>query len=207
MHIENDVAVIGQHALAVHRVAAELDQLARHVAAGHGDHFDRQREGTQHRHQLAGVGDADEGLGHGGNDLLAGQGRATALDQVQVLVAFVGAVDVELQVADGVQLIHRNTMTLQACSGRFGTGHGAVEGGLVLGQGVDEAVGGRTGADADDALVVELGQNEIDSGLGDSLFELVLGHAGSEAGRSIVKARSIAAKTPDLLWSPDRALG
>ncbi|MNC33887.1 hypothetical protein D3C75_822970 [compost metagenome] len=100
-----------------------------------------------------------------------------------MLVALVSAVDVELQVADGVQLVYRNTMTLQACSRRFGAGHGAIEGSLVLGQGVDEAVGGRAGADADDALVVELGQNEVDSGLGDGLFELVLGHAGSGKGQ------------------------
>jgi len=182
VHVQDDVAVVGHNPFTVHRVAAQLHQLARHMAAGHGNDFHRQRESAQHRHQLAAIGDADERLGHGRDDLLAGQGRAAALDQVQVFIALVGAVDVELQVADGVQFINRNAMALEARSGGFGAGNGAVEGTLVLGQGIDEAVGGRTGADADDALVVQLGQNEVDSSLGDGLFELVLGHAGSGAG-------------------------
>lgn len=98
-------------------------------------------------------------------------------------IAFVGAVDVELQLADGVELVHRDAMAFEARGGGFGAGHGAVEGALVLGQGVDEAVGGGAGADPDDALVVEFRQDEVDGGLGDGLFELILGHAGSEAGR------------------------
>ncbi|CAI3810926.1 hypothetical protein GLGCALEP_06259 [Pseudomonas sp. MM221] len=53
----------------------------------------------------------------------------------------------------------------------------------MLSQGVDEEVGSRTGTDADNALFIQLGQNEVDSGLGDGLFELVLGHAGSEKGQ------------------------
>src|SRR5471032_2339272 len=132
-HVDDDVAVVGQHAFAVHRVAAQLHQLAGHVAAGHRDHFHRQREGAEYRHQFAAIGDADEGLGHGRNDLLAGQGGAATLDQVQVFVAFVGAVDVELQVADGVQLIHRNAVALEAGGGGFGTGDRAIESALVLG--------------------------------------------------------------------------
>src|SRR5471032_1966491 len=154
-HVDDDVAVVGQHAFAVHRVAAQFHQLAGHVAAGHRDHFHRQREGAEYRHQFAGVGDADEGLGHGRNDLLAGQGCAAALDQVQVCIAFISAVDVELQVADGVQLVHRNTVALEPCSGGFGTGDGAVERALVQGQRIDKAVGGGAGADTDDAFIVE----------------------------------------------------
>ncbi len=102
-------------------------------------------------------------------------------------VALVGAVHVELQLADAVQLVDRDAMALQTLGGGFGAGDRAVEGGLVLSQGVDEEVGGRTGADADDALFIQLGQNEVDSGLGDGLFELVLGHAGSERGRAVSK--------------------
>jgi hypothetical protein len=66
--------------------------------------------------------------------------------------------------------------------GGFGAGDGAVERALVLGQGIDEAVGGGAGADADDALVIEFGKDEVDGGLGHCLFELILGHAGSGAG-------------------------
>ena len=101
-HVDDDIAVVCHHAFAVNRVAAELDQLAGYVAAGHRDYFNWQRERAQYRHQLAGIGDADKGLGHGRNDLFAGQGCATAFDQVQVFVAFIGAINVELQVADRV---------------------------------------------------------------------------------------------------------
>ncbi|MCY1181238.1 hypothetical protein D9M73_217320 [compost metagenome] len=69
-------------------------------------------------------------------------------------------------------------MALQALGGGLGAGHGTVECHLVLGQQVDEEVGGGAGADADDALVIEFGEDEVDGGLGDGLLELVLGHAG-----------------------------
>ncbi len=204
-HVEDDVAVVGQHAFAVHRVAAEFHQLARHVAAGHRDHFHRQRKLAEHRHQFAGVGDADEGLGHGGDNLLAGQGRTAALDQVQVRVGFISAVNVELQVADRVQLVHRNAVALEARGGGFGAGDRAIERALVQGQGVDEAVGGGAGADADDALVVEFRQDEVDGGLGHGLFELILGHAGSESGQGLGRKAGIiaasAAKTSGFVWS------
>ncbi|MCY1183900.1 hypothetical protein D9M73_245550 [compost metagenome] len=121
-------------------------------------------------------------------------------------VALVGAVHVELQLADAVQLVDRDAMALQTLGGGFGAGDRAVEGGLVLSQGVDEEVGSRTGTDAYDALFIQLGQNEVDSGLGDGLFELVLGHAGSGRGRAVSKLPSITARTA-LLWSPDVALG
>ncbi|MNF57154.1 hypothetical protein D3C84_386710 [compost metagenome] len=182
MHVEDDVAVVGDNALAVNRVAAQFHQLPGHMAAGHGDNLHGQGEGAKHRHQLAAVGNADEGLGDGSDDFFARQGRATAFDQGQVLVAFVGTIDVELKLADGVQFVDRDPVALQARGGGLGAGDCAVEGTLVLGQGVDKAVGGRTGTHADNALVVELGQNEVDRGLGDGLFELVLGHAGSGAG-------------------------
>ena len=86
-HVEDDIAVVCHHALTVNRVTAQFDQLAGHVAAGHGNHFYRQRECTQHRHQLAGIRDADKCFGHRRNDLLAGQSCAPAFDQIQVLVA------------------------------------------------------------------------------------------------------------------------
>ena len=73
-------------------------------------------------------------------------------------VAFIGAVHVELQLADAVQFVHRNTMPLQALGRGLGAGDGTVEGGLVLSQGIDEEVGGRTGTDADDALSSSLGR-------------------------------------------------
>ncbi|MNP57946.1 hypothetical protein D3C76_1528170 [compost metagenome] len=74
-------------------------------------------------------------------------------------------------------------MALEACRGGFGAGDRAVECTFVLGQGVDEAVGGGAGADPDDALVIEFREDEVDGGLGYGLFELILGHAGSGSGQ------------------------
>ena len=208
-HVDDDIAVIRDHTFAVNRVTAQFYQLAGHMAAGHRDHFDWQRECAQHRYQLAGVGDADKGLGHGRDDLFAGQGCATAFDQVEVFVAFIGAINVELQVADRVQFIYRNTMALKARGGGFGAGHGAVERTLVLGQGVDKAVGRRAGTDPDDALVIQFWKDEVDSSLGYGLFELILGHGGSGAGRGNRKALSItqAFKTFGFVWSHAQTLG
>ena len=93
VHIEDYIAVVGDHTFAVHRVAAQLDQLTRHMAAGHGDDFDRQREGAQYRYQLAGVGDADEGLGHGADEsdahlnLIKGGGAALTREKIVAAVA------------------------------------------------------------------------------------------------------------------------
>ena len=203
-YVNDDVAVVSHDAFAVNRVAAQLHQLAGYVAAGHRDHFNRQRKRPQHRHQFAAVGDADKGFGHGRDDLLAGQGCATAFDQVQVFVAFIGAIHIELQVADGVQLIHWNAVTLETGSGGFGARHSAVECAFVQRQRVDEAVGCGAGTDPDDALVIQLWKDEVDSSLGYGLFELILGHAGSGAGRVNRKALSItqAFKTFGFVWSP-----
>ena len=54
---------------------------ARDIGASHGNHFDREREGAQHVDQLGVVDDADEALRGGGDDLLAGERGAAALDQ------------------------------------------------------------------------------------------------------------------------------
>jgi len=48
------------------------------------NHFDRHREVTQAIHQLGLVYDNDESRARAGDDLLAQQGTASALDQVQV---------------------------------------------------------------------------------------------------------------------------
>ena len=129
------------------------------------------------------LGDADEGLGHRGDDFFAGQRGAATLDQVQALVALVGAVDIELQLGGAIEVVHRNAMTLQARGGGFGAGDGAIEVHLVLGQCVDEEVGGGAGADADDALAVEARENVVDGGLGHGLFQLILVHRGEVPGK------------------------
>jgi hypothetical protein len=84
VHVEDDVAVVGGEAGAQHRRAAHLDELPRDVGARHGDDFDRQRELAHDIDQLALVDDADELLGAGGDDLLARQRAAAALDHGHV---------------------------------------------------------------------------------------------------------------------------
>src|SRR5690606_933435 len=88
-------------------------------------------------------------------------------------------------------------MALEACRSRFGTGNCAIESTLVLGQCVDEAVGCGASADADDALVVQFREDEIHGGLGYSLFELILGHAGSESKQPCRSQR--VGEGPDML--------
>src|SRR5690606_20186434 len=117
------------------------------------------------------------------DDLFAGQCRAAALDQLQVVVGFVGAVDVELQLGDRVQVVDRNAVPLQAFGSRLRAGHRAVEEALVFRQQVDEEVGGRAGADADDAAIVELRDDKVDGGLCDGLLELILVHGVLGSGR------------------------
>ena len=82
-----------------------------------------------------------------------------------------------------VEVVDRDAMALQACGCGFGAGDGAIEVHLVLGQRVDEAVGGGAGADADDALAVEARENVVDGGLGHGLFQLILVHRGRMPGK------------------------
>ncbi|KPX89963.1 Unknown protein sequence [Pseudomonas meliae] len=119
-----------------------------------------------------------------------------------MLVAFVGSVDIELQIADRVQLIHRNAMALEARGGSFRAGDCAIECRLVFSQRINKAIGRGAGADAHNAFVIELRKDEVDSCLGDCLFELILGHAGStvpDVGKKrgyVKKVRIIAATAP-----------
>ena len=178
MHVENHVTVIGDHAVAVHRVAAELDDLPGHMAAGHGNDLHRQRKLAEGGYQLALIGNADEGAGYRRDDLFPGQGRATALDQLQMLVGLIGTIHIEIQSGHAVQVVDRNAVLLQAFGGGLGAGDRAIEVALVSGQSINEMVGGGAGADADDAPVFQLRQQNIHCGLGNCLLEFVLGHAG-----------------------------
>src|SRR5690606_21978569 len=134
----------------VYGIAAELDDLPGHMTAGHGYDLHRQRKLSQGSHQLALVGNTDEGARYRGNDLFPGQGSAPALDQFQMAGGLVGTVNVEVQTRDAVEVIHRNAVLLQALCSGFGAGHGAVEIALVSCQRVDEEIGGGAGTDTDD---------------------------------------------------------
>ncbi len=149
-HVQDVVAVVGDHPFTPDRVAAQLSDLAGHVFAGHGDHFHRQREGAEHVDRLGVVDDADELVGHGGDDLLAGEGCAAALDHVAGAVDFVGTVHVDGEGVDLVEVIHCDAEALEAFGGGHGAGYRPLD--LVLHgrQCIDEVVDGRAGAYPDD---------------------------------------------------------
>ena len=73
---------------------AELEQLE----------WDR---GVESRHQLAGIGNHDEAVGHGGDDLLARVRGATTLDEPEVRSDLVGTVNREIKPIDLGGILNR----------------------------------------------------------------------------------------------------
>jgi hypothetical protein len=74
--------------------------------------------------------------------------------------------------ADVVEVEHLDAVAGEALRRGFRTGDGAGDAVLDLAQLVDEAVGRRAGADADDGA----GHHVVDGGAGHRLLEFVLGH-------------------------------
>src|SRR5450755_195939 len=91
LDVENDVAVVGDEIFPELRTSAELDQLVRGEAAGHGYYLDGQRKVAQHADQLRLIDNAYKLGRHRRDDLLTGQCAATALDHCTVLGHFVRA--------------------------------------------------------------------------------------------------------------------
>src|SRR3546814_2324278 len=122
VHVEDPVAVVGFHAFAPDRLrAGGGHDRARDQAASHRDDLDWQRELAQYIDLLARIDDADELVAGLGNDLLARERRAAALDQALARVTLVGAVDVEREAAGVVELDHFDAVAAQACGALFGT--------------------------------------------------------------------------------------
>ena len=93
--VEDHVAVVGRESHPPRRLPAQQHELARDVAARHRDDLDRQRKLAEHRNELRRIDDADELARDRGDDLLARQRAAAALDHRAVLGHLVGAVDVD----------------------------------------------------------------------------------------------------------------
>src|SRR5262249_25653601 len=98
---------------------------------------------------------ADERLRGGGDDLLARQRRAAALDQALVGVAFVGAVDVQRELAGAVEIDDADAERGQQRRALLRARHRGVDATLDAAELVDEVRDGRAGADADDAAVLD----------------------------------------------------
>src|SRR5690606_23220455 len=120
------------------------------------------------------VDDADELLAGLGDDLLAGERAAAALDQAVPGIALVGAVDVQLQRPDRVEVEHRDAYLLELTGAALGTGDGALDPALDPAQALDEIGHGRAGADADDGAVLD----EFQGFLGGQLLLFFTRHRG-----------------------------
>ena len=114
MHIQNHIAVVGNNAFTINRVAAELYDFACDIAARHRNHFNRERESAEERHELGFVRNAHEFLRGRRNNLLASQRSAAALDKLQVVVGLVCAVDVNPKRPSGIKIDNGNPKRLQA---------------------------------------------------------------------------------------------
>jgi len=158
--IEDEVALIGDERRAI--LVKTLDNLA--LAAGlrghgldhaarrgeaEGHHLDGERKPPERLHQFAIVGDDHHLIGRGRHDLLAQQRTASALDQPQLIVDLIGAIDGEMQVRRVVERGQRNAKPLGLRTRRLGCRHAKhlESGGDFNSQRLDEARRGRAGAE------------------------------------------------------------
>ncbi len=109
-------------ALAARLLGHGLHQAARGGKA-EPHHLDRKREFAEHRHELGVVGDHHHLVGGGGHDLLAEQRPSTALDQAELIVDLVGAVDSQVQMRRLVEGGERNAEAFGAFPRGLGGGH------------------------------------------------------------------------------------
>ena len=182
-----DVAVVGGESHPPGRLTAQQHQLPRDVASRHRDDLDRQREPAQHADELGRVGDAHEPARNGGDDLLARERAAAALDHRPVLGNLVGAVDVHRQVRDVVQFLDEDAVALQAFGGLDRTRHRTLDPVPDLRQFVDEEVCRRAGAHAYDRVVLDV----LHRLAGDRLLLLVLRHRLSPNALPILAAAAL----------------
>mmetsp|Transcript_38708 Transcript_38708/g.90599 ORF Transcript_38708/g.90599 Transcript_38708/m.90599 type:complete len:222 (+) Transcript_38708:533-1198(+) len=192
MHVQDRMPVVGDHTLARNRAPADGLETARDAIRSHADHFHGQREAPQDVHLLGGVGDAQEALRQVGDDLLARQGRAAALDHVAARVDLVGAVHVERQPVDLAGLEHADAVAAQPRRARVAARHRAGDALAQRGQRVDEVVHRRSGTHADDAARQHMRQRR----LGHHGLDLVLRHeVTSCASRWAVMATAMNSST------------
>ncbi len=121
MNIQDDISIVGDELFAPYRSAAKFDQLSCHMAAGHGDDLHRQWELAQYVHQFAAVCDADKLSAGACDDLLAGQRATTALDERQIVIRFICAIHIDIQLPRCVKIHYRNAVALHAFGRNVGT--------------------------------------------------------------------------------------
>src|SRR6185436_6208276 len=178
VYVEYVIAIVGEHPIPPHRLAAELLEGTAHVRARHGDHLDGQRELAEHVEPLAPVGDTDESAGRRGDDLLAGQGRAPALDELPLVIGFIGAVDVGIDLTDVVEIEYPVSRGFESAGGCDRARHRTGEFHTVRRKLVDEEVHRRTRADSQDHAWLD----EFERGARRGLFSGVLVHLRDSRG-------------------------
>ena len=189
MRVDDDVAVVGEHALAVDRVSAQLQQFAAHVAARHGDDLDGQREGAEARDELALVGDAHELPRYRRHDLLARERATAAFHQFERAVRLVRAIDVDVHAVQGVQIEDRYAVRAKPLCRGFRTRDRGLDLCADARQKVNEAVGGGARADADHGLVAHARAYVVEGGFCDVLLEFRLRfHRALPAWTAIARA-------------------
>ena len=139
--VENHVAVVCHNPVTVHRIAPQLYQLAGDMTARHGNDLDREGEVPQGMDQLGFITDTDKALGNRRHDLLTGQGRPAALDELQGAIGFIGAIDVNVDTVDGIEVIDGNAVAFEALGRGFRAGNRGIDLRANTRQGVDEIVG------------------------------------------------------------------
>ncbi len=127
------------------------------------------------------VCDANELFRHRGDDFLARERAAPALYHSEMLGDLVGPVHIDWQLVDAIEVVQPNAVALQPLSGSVRARHRAGDPAFDFRQLLDEEIGGGTGADADDSVVLHI----FDRLARDGLLELVLSHRRFDGGRSV----------------------
>ncbi len=116
--IINVVAAIGDECCAI-LLAQHRRDVALQRFGGFGDasrcggmavlhDFYGQRKLPQRLHQLGLIGDDDHLFRGGGHDLLDQMRAAAALDEIEIAIGFIGAIDHQIEIAHLVELGNRN---------------------------------------------------------------------------------------------------
>ena len=131
--------------------------------------LDGKRKDAERADQLALVGDHHHAVGRGGDDLLAQQRAAAALDQPKLIVDLVGAIDGEIEMRRLVERGERDVEPLGLGARRIGGGDAEHVQALAdaLAERGDEACRGRAGAKPKPHPVLD----EIERGAGRALFQ------------------------------------
>ena len=111
-NIQNLAAVIRREVTELWFTAERL-QLTAHNTHCHRDHFNRQRESAEHRHELAFIGNADVSASERSKNLFPRQRSAAALHHVEAGIDLIGTVHIDLDLIHFIRIEHLETEAFQ----------------------------------------------------------------------------------------------